>query len=160
MKSILGITDTDKVRSTLGISDNDLSDSEMDYRTIELELKLKLNRDGVDYSTIITEGVSSTNPTVEEEAQYDNLAMYALYFCTVLIVPRLKLAATQKVGDGDNTLERFLNPKFDDMEAKYNSKASFYKTQLSDLINNTTTTTVGVSPLSGAPPTYDPVTGT
>lgn len=161
MKTILGLTDTDKIRSTLGISNNDLSDDEMDYRTIELELKLNLNRSEVDYVTIITEGESSAeDPTVDEQAQYDYLLMHALYFCITLIVPRLKLAATQKVGDGDNTLERFLNPKFDVMEVKYASKTSFYMSHLQGLLTGTPITTVGVSPISGAPPTYDPVTRT
>ena len=92
--------------------------------------------------------------------RHNYLKLYSMYWCAVIIIPRLKLAATQKVSDGDNSMERFLKPEFDKLEEAYNNKAGTYKLSLEDSISGSTTTSPTYSQFGSAPPTYDPVTNT
>lgn len=158
MADILEIINTTQVRSLLGVSDEDLSESEFDPDNVELELKMSLDEDAIDYDTI--KAVSEGTPTVDELKQYNYLKLYCLYAATIIVIPRLRLAATQKVSDGDNSMERFLDPKFDVLEGKYESKKAQYKRALEDTIAGSPTSDAPTySQFGSAPPAYDPVTG-
>jgi len=159
METILDtVTDTDQVRSVIGVSDRDLSDEEFDTPRVQLELTIAMDESSIDYTTVVTDGEGAT-PTVNEVKRYNYLKLHSLYFCAALVFPRLRLLATQKMSDGDNAMERFLDPEFSDMESKFSAKAQAYKNSLAAAISDTTVTTTIDSPLSGVAPSYDPVTG-
>lgn len=154
------VTDTDQVRSVLGISVRDMDDDKLDTPRVELELTIAMTESAIDYATIIAEGTAtSPAPSEEEKLRYQYLKLFSIYYCAVVIIPRLRLAATQKIGDGDNSMERFLNPEFDKLEKAYKSKVEAFKSALQDAISGTPTAATIYSPLSGVSPSYDPVTG-
>jgi len=158
-ETILGtVTSTDQVRSLLGITERDLGDDKFDPVQVELELSVYLAEKSIDYVAITAAGEAGS-PSATETTQYNYLKLLCMYYAAVLLVPRLRLAAVQKVGDGDNTMERFLNPKFETTEETYKSKVATYLTALTDEVSDTTTQTDVPSLFSGVAPAYDPVTG-
>lgn len=159
METILDtVTSTDQVRSVLGISDRDLADPEFDAPRVELELSMIMDANGIDYATVTTEG-ELASPSADQTKRYNYLKLYALYSCAVLIIPRLRLAATQKMADGANAMERFLKPEFALTEEAFKGKAETYNIALKEAISGNVETVDVPSIFSGVAPTYDPVTG-
>lgn len=157
--SILALTDTDQVRSIVGLSERDLDDAKFDPIRTGLELKVWLTGLGIDYATIISDGTTGS-PTTIQTSRYDYLMLTSTYKCATIIMPRVRMVSAQKLGDGDNTMERFVSPGFDQMVNDFRAATSSYLKSLVAAIASTTVATVaGVSPLSGVAPGYDPVTG-
>jgi len=151
-------TDTDQVRSVLGLTEKDLSDKDFDVPSVELELIMALTEDGIDYTTVISEGTGAS-PSADQTKRYNYLRLYSIYSCAVILIPRLRLAAVQKIGDGDNSMERFTKPQFEKLQKSYESKVESFRIALQSAISGSATQTTINSPLSGVPPTYDPVVG-
>ena len=101
------------VRSSIGLSDQDLPDTQIASSNIELLLKLDLtawlpSHAGlwVAYQT----AVSSSTVTATTQADIlkgDTLRLYATVFYAVQILKFQRMALLKKISDGKNSLERF-----------------------------------------------------
>lgn len=148
-------TDTDRIRSVLGIDEADLADDAIVARDLNKELRLDLLSWIPDHQTHF-EAADLSTATEEQISIADAITLYATYYCSVLVVKSLQLAAPQMVSDGKNTLSRF-TPM--DWQALYNylaERAAFYRSLLLDLIS-TPLSSAPYNPLSGVGLSVDPV---
>ena len=99
-------TDTDKIRSALGVDDEDIGDAQITDRNLDKELRLDLVSWLPTHAALYTSG-TSVSATDSEQMTSDALVLYSTYFCAVLMVSALRLAAPQQVSDGKNSLTRF-----------------------------------------------------
>jgi len=136
--SILALTDTDQVRSIVGLSERDLDDAKFDPIRTGLELKVWLTGLGIDYATIISDGTTGS-PTTIQTSRYDYLMLTSTYKCATIIMPRVRMVSM-----------------VNDFRA---ATSSYLKSLVAAIASTTVATVAGVSPLSGVAPGYDPVTG-
>lgn len=144
----IGFTNSDSLRSTLGITEEDLDDTQLLARGLDKELSIDL------LSWLPTAGDLIYTGTPE---QIDSITLYSTYFCAYLASQSLRMAATQKVTDGANALDRFANIDWDAMQAQLKERSSFYKKFLLDSLG--TVASSGVKRFSIVGSAYDPVTG-
>jgi hypothetical protein len=142
-------TDTDQVRAVIGITDKDMSDTQITVRAPDKELTFDLLSWCPNYATI-----SSTPPFG------DALQLFSTYFIARLLVNSLQLGAMKAIGDGENTMERFSPADWDKIYSKLDERVEFYKRYI--LTNNPTYATVPVTPayFQAAGLAIDPVLST
>lgn len=144
----IGYTNSEILRSVLGITEEDLDDAQLLARGLDKELNIDL------MSWLPTAGDLIYIGTPE---QIDSIGLYANYFCAYLASQSLRMAATQKITDGANALDRFANVDWDAMQAQLKERSTFYKKFLLDSIGTIAST--GVKRFSIVGSGYDPVTG-
>jgi len=156
MLSILG-TDTDRVRSVLGISEKDMSDERLTVRDLEKELNFDLTSWVTNLQTLL-DNVNSGTATAIESSIVDAIGLYSTYFCARLVVPSLQMGALHSVSDGKNTMDRFATVNWDQLYDRMSERTAFYKKFISD--NNVSVSITQVfKPFSLASAAYDPVRG-
>lgn len=116
MQTIL-YTDTNQIRSMLGLSEKDMSDAQITSRAIEKELSIDLASWVPTHLSVMT--------TAGDLA--DSLQLYCTYFCAVLTVSGVKLAAPQAISDGKNSVSRFNLIDFDRLKVELQERQAFYK---------------------------------
>lgn len=99
----------DQIRHAVGVSEVELSDSEIDSSGIEYQLQLETNAwlpSTVDTDTIYSEG---TDPaaTREQKLKYFSFSVYLKNYSAYLILITSKLKFAKKISDSDNSFERF-----------------------------------------------------
>ena len=154
MQSII-YTDTDRIRSVLGVDDKDIKDNQVTDRDLEKELRLDLLSWVSNHAALYTTGTTGT-PTEPQKSVADALTLYSTYFCAILVVKSLQLAAPQAIADGKNSLSRFAAMDWQGMSAHLKERAAFYKTFIQDA---TATNAVTVyTAFAGVGLAVDPVT--
>lgn len=148
-------TDTDRVRSALGVDSKDLSDKQITDRDIEKELRLDLLSWIPTHGALYDEGQSDTATEVQVSIA-DALTLYSTYYCAVQVSRSMQLATPQKISDGKNALDRFANIDWKALQAYLSERMATYK---AFLIDNTTTPTNPVVPnfFTGVGLATDPV---
>lgn len=144
-------TTSDQIRAVAGLSEEDVADSVIQARDMELELKVDL------YQWLPNHDVLQAD-TSTTQAQFisDSIQLYTAYRAAVMLL-RSPMLILQKVGDGSNTAERFaIDPAAtaDALQAEAD--------KLRGVISNVLvppTTTVPVKFFSIDTPSYDPVVG-
>lgn len=149
MISIL-YTDTDQIRSVLGIDDRDMTDAQIADRNLAKELRLDL------VSWLATHATLNTSGTENEK---DALNLYCTYFCAALVAVSVQMAAPQKVSDGKDSLDRFATIDWANITRKLNERTEFYRKLMQQLMGETTVTTT-YSLFSAVGLANDPVTST
>lgn len=151
-------TDTDFLRSLLGVSVKDLPDARLAARNLEKELTMDLNSWVSNHATL-SDAINMGTATVEETAAFDAITMYSAYFCAKLVIPSLQLGASQAVGDGKNTLERFSTMDWEKLTEQIGERVAFYKKVALANITLEVSTTATFKPFTLVGSAYDPVTG-
>lgn len=152
-------TDTDQIRSTLGVSHKDMSDERLTVRLLEKELLLDLISWVSNHATL-EDAVNMGTATEVELQLVDSIQLYSTYFCARLVIPSLQMATLQSVSDGKNSSERFSNVDWDKLYERLSERMAFYKKFIID--NNsglTSTSPFTFKPFSIASSAYNPVTG-
>jgi len=135
MQQIL-YTTTDKIRSALGVDERDMSDSQITDRDPDKELRLDLTSWVPTHSTIYAAGTAADS-TETEQILADALTLYSTYFCALISLTALKLAAPQAVSDGKNTLNRFATIDWQKLEMDLRSRMANYQKAILDLTAQT-----------------------
>jgi hypothetical protein len=144
-------TDTDEVRSVLGVSEEDMSDAAIANRRLDLELFVDLHEWIPNHATLIAD-------TSTADAQYisNNLSLYCSHFCAWALA-RSPLAIPQKITDGANGIERFGSIDFSKLANTLKENADKYKSNILLALDSTATTKVVQFSIST--PDFDPITG-
>lgn len=152
-------TDTDAVRSVLGITEEDIKDDDLVARDLLRELRIDLNTWLPTHAAIYAYG-DLTTPTDTQVTQYDLLVTYAKYYCALLVArSTLALAAAQQVGDGKNTMARFTPFSLQQLQEQLAGKVMEMKNALATLFSAEATTVVSLAQFTGVGQAIDPVVG-
>lgn len=151
-------TDTDQIRSVLGLSDKDMDDTQLVSRNLAVELKLDLVSWLPTYATLYDAGLAPT-ATATEQSITDGLTMYCTYFCASLVSMSAPLAAPQSVSDGKNSMSRFSPMAWQDLTTKTSERMAFYKNLLQGLVGSVTGAVSNYAQFATVGLAVDPVTG-
>lgn len=155
MSAIL-YTSTNKIRSSLGLTAQDVSDEQLLARDLDKELSIDLASWLPTHAVLYSAG-TAVDATAQEQIIADALVLYSMYFCALLELHALRLAAPQQVSDGKNSLGRFTPMDWQRLETTLASRAEFYKGQLQELVAQITPTTA-VKLFEGVGLLIDPAT--
>lgn len=152
-------TDTDQIRSVLGISRKDLSDEQLISRNLEKELQLDLSSWVPNHATIYSQAYSGVATDIQQNMS-DSITLYSTYYCAKLVLTTLQMGLKKSISDGKNALNRFDAVDWDKLYDRMSERVTFYRQYV--VQNNTTVaTTAPVSrimfSISGS--SRDPVTG-
>ena len=158
---ILKLTDSDSVRTALGVTDKDVSEEYFDQSDLETELELQLHSWLPDYISIVTTAVSGS-PTADEERAFSHLCMYAKYFCADVVSKSTNFMVAQMESDGENEYQRYQDNSIDKLVGSIRRKLATHR----DFLANYAVTafsadaeTTTYSQFGKATPAYNPVTG-
>lgn len=151
-------TDTDQVRSVLGLTDKDLDDAQLVSRRLDIELKLDLVSWLPTYDALYLAG-QEDEAEAEAVTIADALAMYSTYFCAGLVGMSIPLGAMQSISDGKNSLSRFTPLMWQELIATAQERAAFYKNLLQELVSSATGAVVNYAQLTIVGQSPDPVLG-
>lgn len=152
-------TDTDRVRSVLGITFKDMTDDQMVIRDLEKELILDVSS-WVSNLEALKEIVNMGTATAEEVNVLDAIGLYSTYFCARLVIPSLQLGAAHSISDGKNAMDRFASINWDQLYDRISERVKFYKQYVQDnnvIVGGTSTTSV-YKPFALVSSSYNPVT--
>ena len=156
MTAILGLTTTDKVRATWGLTQSELPDTMLDALDLADLLTLELADLDLDYEAIQTAG-EAASPSASERKLWYCLKAFATNFCAWKVTSSVRLAAPQKMGDGNNTFSRFQGAA---LEETCKEVAAGYLAALQALRSAADLSVVSPATLvAAAEPAFDPVIG-
>jgi hypothetical protein len=124
-------TNTDKVRSVLGVDAKDVTDLQITDRDIEKELLLDLLSWVPTHATLYTTGTTSYANSTDKSIA-DAIGLYCTYFCSILMLKSLQLATPQTVSDGKNSMNRFATMDWSGLASHLKERAAFYKLFVQD----------------------------
>jgi hypothetical protein len=149
-------TDTNQIRSVLGVELEDLSDTTITDRNLEKELRLDLLSWSPTHAALHAAG-ATVGATELAQSIADAITLYSTYFCSVLVVKSLQLAAPQSISDGKNTMSRFSTIDWQALTGHLKERLAFYKVFVQDSTSATPTAPV-YNLFSGLGLSTDPVT--
>lgn len=152
-------TDTDFLRSLLGVSEKDLPDKRLIDRNLEKELSMDITS-WMSNHAAISNLVNMGTATESEVATMDAITMYSAYFCAKLIIPSLQLGVAQAISDGKNSMDRFSAVDWDKLNDRMSERVAFYKKIAQGYMSLPEPSQTTFSPFSIANPASDPVTNT
>jgi hypothetical protein len=151
-------TDTDQVRSVLGLSSKDLDDAQLVSRKLDTELKLDLVSWLPTHAALYATG-NDVGAADADKNIADALVMFSTYFCAGLVGMSLPLGAPQSISDGKNSMARFTPHAWQELTSKSQERMSFYKNLLQELVSTATGAVTNYSQFAGVGLSIDPVTG-
>jgi len=156
---IHGLTDYDKIRGSIGATDNEVLDGMLDSMDLPGQLVADLNSwlTGKPYATIITEG-NSGGATEEQLLALTRLKLYALWYCSEKQARHLSLAIPASISDGKSQMKRFEGVDFEALRSRCAAAAAAEKVSLKALINSETEVITGLTVAVASAHVYDPVT--
>jgi len=156
MQTIL-YTDTDQVRSALGLDAEDMSDAMITSRNLEMELSLDLAGWIPTHSSLYAAGIANT-ATEEEKNVSSSLVLYSTYFCCDLVFDSVQMAAPQSVSDGKNSMSRFTPQDWQKIEDRIKARKASYKKMAQEL--SSSFTGIRIKLFAGVNLATDPVIST
>jgi hypothetical protein len=152
-------TDTDQIRSVLGISRKDLSDEQLVSRNLEKELQLDLSS-WVPNHALIYSSANSGAATDIQQNMADSITLYSTYYCAKLVLTTLQMGLKKSISDGKNALNRFDTVDWDKLYDRMSERVTFYR-QYVTANNQTISSVAPVSRVmfSIVGSSRDPVTG-
>lgn len=105
-------TDTDAVRAALGVTEREVSDSQIvnlqvaDHLSIELETVYSAH-------ATLKAAIDANTATAEQKSLYNKLRLFCQYEAAVLLTSNLQMWAFQRVSDGDAEAHRFMPEDLD-----------------------------------------------
>lgn len=153
--SFLKLTDTDQVRSVIGIDATDVTDTQICDMKPEEDLESSLLSWVPAYQTVISEGATAA-ATADQKLKYLKLKLFSKYFVAGMVVTSGWNSILQKQSDGANEGIRFTNITLNQLKNHIEGKAAKLQEELLNLI---VPDTVEAYPqFSAVSPTFDPVT--
>lgn len=151
-------TNTDRIRSVLGLSAKDMSDAQVTDRNLATELRLQLASWLPTYATHYTAG-KAPGATEALADIADGIELYCTYYCAQIIAtsPSLSLATPQQVSDGKNQISRFNQQDWENFRRLLEGKANHYRAIVEKAVNSVSSAT-GPKFFSAVALGTDPVT--
>jgi hypothetical protein len=149
-------TDTDRIRSVLGVDAEDISDAQITDRNLEKELRIDLLSWIPTYAALVTTGTTA-GATDSAQSIADAITLYCTYYCSVLVVKSVQLSAPQSVSDGKNTISWSGSVDWQALSLHLKERMAFYKVFLQDSLTATPVVPV-YNPFVGVSIATDPVT--
>lgn len=147
---ILGLTTTEAIRATLGVSEDSLELPDEVFENHEIEDEIELNLVSwlpVDMTTILSGG---------DPLAIKRLRACAKYIGALLLLPSLTTSTASKQSDGQDEFQR--QPRdLALMKENLEELLARYQTALVDSLVTTPTTVFSI--MGRSSPSYDPVTG-
>jgi len=156
MSQFILYTDTDQIRSTFGLEEEEVSDDLLSFRGLEKELKLDLIDWLPTHATLYAAG-KSISATDTQKSITDALNLYCTYFCCSISAESLPMLAAQAITDGKNGMDRFSTIDWKALSKYMSGRMAYYKSLILRL-NASTSTTTTYSPFTKVGLTTDPVT--
>lgn len=151
MSTILSYTTTDKVRGALGLTEREVTDSQMD----NLDLALRLEADLTAWIPLHSQVMYSPD---QQAVRY--FSLYCTAFCSLEVCKRLALLSTKRVSDGKSEMER---QPVDFTLLAVTLREDMRMAQAYLEANNFAATVTGATlfnPFMGVAASYNPVTNT
>jgi len=155
MQTIL-YTDTDRIRSVLGVDDQDLSDTKITDRDLVKELRLDLLSWTPTHAALHAAGILNT-ATETEQSIADAITLFSTYFCAVLVIKSIQLSAPQAISDGKNSMSRFAVIDWQALTLYLKERMAFYKVFVQDSAS-AAPVTVTYNLFAGVGMSTDPIT--
>jgi hypothetical protein len=153
---ITAYTDTDAIRSALGVTDNEVTDAMLVDQRLALELTVDLDGWADGHAAAFAAGsLQGADAAAQLKANY--ISLYAQWYCAERVITNMKLAIPQMISDGKTEMRRFQMMDMDAVERAASARAAHYKSLLSLALGGTAETVMSFA--SRSTPTYDPVTG-
>lgn len=154
MNILAGLTTTEQVRATLGVTSSDLPDSVIIDFDVETDLSIEL----VDWLPEYEAIRDNSGHSVPAESYQYVLSVLKLY-CKFWAAARMAVSAQnyilQRLSDGDNEGHRFTNESLGELRKNLELLSDRYKQQV---VSKLTTPQTAVANLfSVVTPSYDPV---
>lgn len=160
MKTVIGLTDTDQIRSVLGLTPSDAPDDLLLHRKLDVELRLDMATWIPDAATRYDASRLPTATQTEKDIA-EALELFSAYFCAGLLARSGPLLVAQEIADGKNSLARFTPIAWDKIQSDMAAQAAKYKGIIEALIAATTdTATGGLSLFTTVGLAVDPVVDT
>ena len=142
-------TSTDKIRASLGVTEREVSDSQIIDMDMEFRLLSHLEPWLPDHYSLYTSGP----PQVQR-----GIVLYTTAFCAMEVAKRLALLAAQRISDGKSEVERQAvdyNALISVLRADMATAKAFLEAQIGAGTQRTV-----LNPFGGVTPSYNPVTNT
>ncbi len=153
--SFLKLTDTDQVRSVIGIDSTDVNNTQICDMKPEEDLESSLLSWVPTYQTVISEGAAAA-ATDAQKLKYLKLKLFSKYFIAGMVVSGGWNSILQKQSDGANEAVRFTNVSLRELKKDIEDRASKLQEELLNLI--VPDTAEAYSQFGAVSPAYDPVT--
>jgi len=155
MSDIGDYTTTEQVRSSLGLTDNEVTDTMLESLDMEVYLYTNMYTWLPDHPARWATS-QKPSPTPSEEQVGRLIEMFAQWYCASLLAD-MWLAFPQRLSDGKTDIRRFDSIDLEELSRKTRKLAASFKSQLLDEIGQK----IAALGLAGsAPPSYDAVTNT
>jgi chromosome condensin MukBEF complex kleisin-like MukF subunit len=162
MLTLLGnLTNTDAVRAVIGASEaaQELTDAYFAARRMEGALRLELSSWLPATLEELEDAADAADEGADEILVWDAVQQAATYWCAWEVVKSAPIALFQKLGDGQNEVQR---PELNHKELLDLLSGSYmrYRDLALEVYNDETPTVASPTWLAGkSTPTFDPVTG-
>ena len=156
MIPLLGVTNSDAVRTALGVSDEELNDEYIESSEVAIELQ----EDLADWCSLsisdLIDNFESSTPDADKLRQLRLISLYAKYFCAYTIAQAADLLFVERQGDGQNDSQRSRRTSYNDLLNRLSASMNKYR----DMVNASAGDPVSspASVFSGVIPGFDPVT--
>lgn len=150
-------TSTDKIRASLGVTEREVSDSQITGMDMEFRLLSHLEPWLPDHYSLYTSGPPGADVLVLEQVQR-GIVLYATAFCAMEVAKRLALLAAQRISDGKSEVERQAvdyNALISVLRADMATAKAFLEAKIGAVTQRTV-----LNPFGGVTPSYNPVTNT
>lgn len=155
MIPIFGVTDTDAVRSALGVAEEEVGDAYIESSKVELELEEDLaDWCSLDIGALVANS-ELTSPDAVQLRQLKLVSLYAKYFCAYVLAQAADLLFVERQGDGQNESQRSRRTSYDSLIDRLLASMNKYR----DMVNASAGDPVSspASVFSGVTPGFDPV---
>lgn len=151
-------TNTDAIRSALGVTASEIADAQITDLGISDQLLFSLETVYPDYATLKT-AIDGGSATDAEKRLWKALQLFCMYESAYIMTPELQTLLAQKITDGDAEMQRFQKDNLEDTISRIiqarNKYVSILTAANTGIIAPKTLVHFGT-----AQPAYDPVTNT
>lgn len=152
---VLGLTNSDQIRQVMGVTSNDLSDSDITSFDAVTELQAEL-QDWVPTYQAIIDNTGHTLSSADRDYALLHLKLFSKYWVAAQILVSGQNFILQRQSDGDNEGHRFTNANLMELRETLHGTAEKHQERIVKKLQDTST--VVVTPFSVVTPSYDPVT--
>lgn len=156
MMDILGIVSYSTVRSTLGMSQTDVTDTVIANLHLEDEVEIDLQGWLPDYQAIVDDTWSGQSAEVREFVLL-RLRAFVKYYASAVLAESAPGLLLRRISDGENEAQRFDSVDPASLAANLYAKANEFKQLIIDALNPAEGASVSL--FSVVSSSYDPVVG-
>lgn len=149
-------TTTEAIRAALGVTDKDVSDSQLTDLNLTDQLSLELDDVYPDHAAAKT-AAEDVSPSAAEVRVFKIIKLFCQYQGAVFTLPGYQNLIAQKISDGGFEMQRFVKDDIEKTRAEITGMRDKYKALLAAELDSTDLQTP-FTVLAVAVPNYDPVT--